>query len=104
MLSQKVTSVFNPGFSFENESDALNSHFKLVKPAKPSPIDEEADLGEVIDNAEGDDIDNELESDNESKKELEKLTLEQDDSIIDKERVVMEKEAIMFGNLDKELA
>ena len=37
-------------------------------------------------------------------KELEKLTLEQDDSVIDKERVVMEKEAIMFGNLDKELA
>ncbi len=78
MLSQKVTSVFNPGFSFENESDALNSHFKLVKPAKPSPIDEEADLGDVIDNAEGDDIDNELESDNESKKELEKLIKKKD--------------------------
>ena len=37
-------------------------------------------------------------------KELEKLALEENDSVLEKERGVLEKEAIMFNNLDKELA
>lgn len=37
-------------------------------------------------------------------KELEMLSLEQDDSLIEKQRVVMQKETTMFNNLDKELA
>jgi len=49
-----------------------------VKPAKPSVVEDNDELGDVIDSANGKDIENELESDNESKKELEKLIEKKD--------------------------
>ena len=69
-LSAKVTSVFNSEFSFEPDNSAP---VQTLKPVKLTNVpQEDNDLGEVIEN------DQEVQSDDESKLELEKLIKKKD--------------------------